>query len=138
MVSMVTEQGGGESESGTFGYSLMNHPHSSCLHPHLTMATELSISPCSHRSSKPKNIQKAATRHEQDRCKPGRGGRSDGCGVRGGRVGGGPRHSSRLRSASRESTSARGALQKAKEENSDRKSCRDRRRAGSDEAAQAV
>lgn len=34
-------------------------------------------------------------------------------------------HSSRLRSASRESTSARGARQKVKDENSDRKSCRE-------------
>lgn len=119
-----------ESTTETFGFSAI-HQHSSWLRPHVTMATWLRIHLhlLSHirRTQITFKRQKRGNWHRQE-GQTGQRGLLDVCGVRGqgSRCAARGRHSSRLRPASRESTSARGARQKVKEVNWDRKSCRER------------
>lgn len=113
-----------DSTTETFGFSAI-HQDSSWLRPHVTMVTwlriHLHLRSHIHQTQITFKRQKRGNWHGQG-GRRGQRGLLDVCRVRGQRS---RCHSSRLRPASRESTSARGARQKVKEVNWDRKSCRE-------------
>lgn len=115
-----------DSTTETFGFSAI-HQHSSWLRPQVTMVTWLCIHLHLRSHIHQTQITFKRQKHGNWLGREGQRGLLDVCRVRGQGswcdVRG--RHSSRLRPASRESTSARGARQKVKEVNWDRKSCRE-------------